>query len=848
MNPIGSNHPSRLVLEKLCSGLLGVLIIITLATGCKPQASTGATTSSGYFHTPFQSESQFIVEAIVSDLAEQMYYAANHRLPETNFFSVAATEKPGSPTDAPVYELQINLNQKPSGLKLDLNVNGPIWSPEMYRDVATALAQAVGLGAGITNEVGDPALLSKLLDGTPETIEQENQTLSAALEKEFTNPELHEQAALLLGAFLLRDHSGHFFEIRSPLCRLTAHLALARFLRGADSFGVNGRLAKAMLLTLEGDEAPALEQLKTLDMNSTVVAGMVRALQARNTGDFRPLTDTAGRTRVESVAWFAAMADYVSTPIAWVKLDDEQKRTIDFVRVANEEGYSVEIGHELLQASIPLELQEIRSVYKLSHDRELSRGELISSLNALPERCFATGSDGAVHVRVIGWGQWAAFLQRHLCHAVQQNFYFMNSMWGVPDDAKEFAAKCEPEFGGLRLYPFVRRFNCTDVNAYHQSVDDGFKVTVATPQLVSAECWNYLCYRVSFAPWYKPNPNPHVNEWHNHNPPPGTVYNLHPRLNHPSLIDRSDAIAKFEQLHQLAPYDCRIGNFIIKKKYGGRPTRDQAMALYGAMLPYSVTALRTVAGTVYDQPDQYEKLMLQAAELNPACYYDIGDYALNHTNDDQAALYIDKACDTDPDSVRVASHAIWRVRHYLKEGQTDKAREIADFAGEVYSHRGLEAKAIFFETTTNYDGAFEWYAKIDERYEDPGPLLHFCARYQSLTGDQRFEPEVQKRIRKLFPKGIEKVALSDFHGPPADGVLIKEENDLLKSAGLNKGDVIVAVYGVRVHNFQQYTYSRELKNIPELDLIAWHGGAYHEFKPSPPNHLFGLDFGDYNPD
>ena len=86
----------------------------------------------------------------------------------------------------------------------------------------------------------------------------------------------------------------------------------------------------------------------------------------------------------------------------------------------------------------------------------------------------------------------------------------MNHMWCVPDEAKEFAAKCEREFGGLWLYPFVRRFNCTDIKTYHKSVDDGFKLTVATPQLVPAECWNYLCYRVSFAPWYKPNPNPHV--------------------------------------------------------------------------------------------------------------------------------------------------------------------------------------------------------------------------------------------------------------------------------------------------------------------------------------------------
>ncbi len=116
------------------------------------------------------------------------------------------------------------------------------------------------------------------------------------------------------------------------------------------------------------------------------------------------------------------------------------------------------------------------SIYTLSHAGILTKKNVIAALNELPEGCFTcTGEE--THVRVIGWGQWADFLQRHLCHAIQQNFYFMNHIWGVPDDAKEYAAKCEKSFDGLRLYPFVRRFNCTDVAAYHKAVDDGFRAS-----------------------------------------------------------------------------------------------------------------------------------------------------------------------------------------------------------------------------------------------------------------------------------------------------------------------------------------------------------------------------------
>jgi len=826
--------------------MIGLLLVTIFAAGCKPKSAAEPAGAGGYFQTPFQDESQYVVEAIVSDLAEQMFYAATHRLPDPQNFSVIATEQPDSPMDVPVYEVQINLGSKQATLICNVTINGPIWSPAVYQGVAAQLARAVGLGAGHADEREDTTLLAKLADGTPETIERENQRLSAALESDFNNAEKHEQAAMLLGAFLLRDHSGNFFEIRAPLSRLAAHLTMAHFLRGTGGDGINGQMAEAMMLTLVGDEAAALERLTAVGTNNAAVAPMVRALWTRNTGDYRLLDGQDGLSRVESVAWFSARADYVSTPLAWPKLSDDQKQTIDFVRTANQEDYSVEMGHALLAVSVPLELREIASVYSLSHPGKLTRDGLGPALNELPEHCFLR-SGGEVHVRIIGWGQWANFLQRHLCQAIQENFYFMKSKWGVPDDAKQFADKYGQVFDGLRLYPFVRRFTCTDVESYHQAVDESFKVTVATPQLVPAECWNYLCYKVSFAPPYNPNPNPHINEWHRHNPPPGTLYDLHPRLNHPSLISRADAVARFEQFHDMAPYDCRVINYLLDHKFNGKPSYEQATNLFQTVLPYSLYAMRYVAWTVYDQPQQYQKLMLPAAALNPVCYYDLGDYEIDRQEEDQAAQYIDQACAADPDSVQVANHAIWRVRYYLKKGQTDKARQIADDAGEVYSSRGLQAKAIFLEQTTNYDGAFEWFAKVEERYDDSKPLLDFCERYKNLTGDTRFEPEVKKRLQKLFPNGIEKVAVADFHGAPADGVSIRQQNELLSVAGLRTGDVIVALNGTRTHTFVQYMFVRDSLAGSELDLIVWQGSAYHEIKANPPNHRFGVDFGDYRP-
>ena len=76
---------------------------------------------------------------------------------------------------------------------------------------------------------------------------------------------------------------------------------------------------------------------------------------------------------------------------------------------------------------------------------------------------------------------------------------------------------------------------------------------------------------------------------------------------------------------------------------------------------------------------------------------------------------------------------------------------------------------------------------------------------------------------------------------PTDGVSIQQQNELVTVAGLRAGDVIVALNGIRTRTFAQYLYVRDSLTGPELDLIVWQGGGYHEFRTSPPNHRFGVN-------
>jgi tetratricopeptide (TPR) repeat protein len=830
--------------------LLCLLCLGAGLLGCGQKASEdGAPAASAgqpYFQTQFQDESQFIVESIVTDIAEMAFCAKNHTPPPPGKTSVAATESSDSPFGAPKYQIRITL---PKGtIKSKLEVNGPIWSPEVYAAITKQIFDSLGLSSqpkSLTS-AADTAMLKSLLDLTATNIETENIVLSTFLTQNFGDPILHERAAALMGAFALRENSGDFFEIRSPLCRITAHLALAQALAHGSNYGPNGQVAEILLSTLMNNQKDAVAKIASLDQNPPELAAWARALRARNTHDYRPLAAVKGRSRLETIECVRAFASAVDAGLAWEKLTETEKTGMtDPCRIVLGRRPSVEVGHVLLEISLPLEIAEASAVYQLSRGEPMKQKDFVTALNEIPERCFSQDKNGSPRARVIGWGQWAMFCQRHLCHVIRYDYEFMERRWGVPRDAHEFAGKCEENFSGLRLYPFVRRFNCNDEATYHSAVDDSFPVTRATPHLVPAQIWNYLCYRVSFANLYTPNPNPHINEWHKHNPPPGTAYDPLPRMNHPSLTGRPDTVALVEKLHERAPYDENIAFNLLRLKYNEQATAEQTEAVYQPVLEYDSLKMVQVGLKLTNDPPAFEAMMKKASALDPDRYFALGDYFAKRAQDDKAAQYLQQGMDLCQDAVLTANHADWLVRYYVRKGQTAKASKLADMAAEAYSFKGLIAKADFLEDTGKYAEALEYYKKIEERYESSADLIQFCLRYKAKTGRSDFDLALTRRLKILFPKGLEQVTTNDFKPAPTDGVLVKEANGETAKVGLNPGDVIVALDGIRLHNFEQYSYLRQATNTPQMDLIVWQQRQYRQIQASPPEHRFGVNMTTY---
>ena len=87
----------------------------------------------------------------------------------------------------------------------------------------------------------------------------------------------------------------------------------------------------------------------------------------------------------------------------------------------------------------------------------------------------------------------------------------------------------------------------------------------------------------------------------------------------------------------------------------------------------------------------------------------------------------------------------------------------------------------------------------------------------------------------VFPQGIQKARLEDFHEAPRQGVLVAGVNAAVTRAGLKLNDIIVALNGDRTDNFDQYGVVRSADSKPDMRLIVYREGAgYMEITCSQP--------------
>jgi tetratricopeptide (TPR) repeat protein len=769
-------------------------------------------------------EEEWLVDRITRDIGEMAAYATTRTLPATDLPRV-----------------------KPQAIRFD----GHLFSPGSYEAIARQALGAVGSdrspAANDAQENG--RLLATLLDLRASVLVREDLSLSRRLETEPAEPGAHERAALLLGAFALRDLAGRSTDTRPALTRLTAHLAVARALRAGQAPGLAGRFADALLVTLVGRQREALAKLDALEAGARTTSERmwVRALRLRNTGDWRMVQDEGPSSLLVRLEEFRALVKGKDDASAVTWLEQRRPDPVpDWGLIAlNGDSLSVDTASRFADPAIEWELAEGSEVLRGLRRTPDAEASLLEVVNERPSNCVTRGTDGQAQLSVLGWGLWADRIQRNLIFEIMTAAYSRGKLFGQPGERHAFAERARQRFGRLDLYPLALRALAPDAVQYRAAMAGVREIALRAPERLTGGHWQLLRTKLDFAP--VPRDLPDENMWFRPALPTGTLVDLDRRL---PVLGALQAIKPdlLAELRAEAPYNVALAGVAATYQAGDKRSVADLVTLYGPLADFNVAIMGKLADASWYIPAAFRERQGALCRLVASKCFVLGHRLAEMGFPDEAAAAYQDGFDRTPDRVFAANGSRWLVEYYFEHGQTRKAEATARAAAAVYSQRGLFSMAWLMERMGRLPEAEEYYRRILDRYNGAGDLAGFYYRQARVAKRPAYEPKLRDALALALPAGLEPLDRASLPSPPADGVLVKGENDNTKKYGIKWGNVICAVDGFRVRDPRAYDVVVALSQSPHMKLVVWRDKAYHDVEVDLWDRQFRVELAAVAPD
>ena len=725
----------------------------------------------------------------------------------------------------------------PNGAPMRIEVVDHLWAPGTFAGVA---AQLLGSQASAASPVSmDVNARSALTDLTIDTLLSENERISTLLDQNMRNPDAHEAAALLIGAFALQE-PWWLGDVRPSLSRMTAHLAMAQVLRAGRAEARDGTLARAILTALVGRQRDAIAIVSAFEPQSASTADRrwVRALRLRITGDWRGTPPSASDSVLERMEHGRAVRERLGMDAFLAYLDTlpEEARGVDWHRLAfTNDGWNTEAGHRFTPENVAYEAVESAHIWSRLHaGRPIEQME-IADLNARP--ASALKSEGKV--QILDWGSWAAQQQRHLAKTLIAT---ASHAFNMGQSASDVIKTYDKTFSGLWLYPVVLRWTARGAEDYERAVRLARPIVEQTPELVVPAAWTFLLEKPAFAT--RPMPLPLDTPWFTPHVPAGTALELGWRSLRKNN-QRPPTRAEITRWAQDMPYD----HYTLWSKewllVDGSPTLKAVRTALAPLVGYDVNALlKIIMYMPLTDADRIEVSQGLCSLAVGECNF-LGEALLMVNREKEAAAAYDKWEGGARDRVAVSQEVTWLIRYHQARGDKSRAEAIARGAGETGSARGLQELAEWLDRAGRYDEAEQAYRRIVDRYEDTVPLGTFLMRQSRRRSDPALQEEASQLLQRIYPAGLEPLAKHNLEPVAAIGVTFHTFGPRAAAAGLQRTDIIVAVDGWRVRDTAQYLAATRFSHDDLMKLLVWRDGRYQDLSVRVPERSMGTRFKEY---
>jgi hypothetical protein len=793
-------------------GILGLVVVLCVLAGVIYMRGTGARLGAppAPLEGPYKTEESWVVTEVARDVAEMTAYPA--RGPQA---AIAAAAPNG-------YRVTTDRGT------VELDLRDEVWAPGQF----AAIARSVAASATAVNALAP--VYPSLLPMTPKVIIAAAAAASRALAANMRDPRAHESAALVVGAFALRDSAGRFADSRWALNRMTAHLAMASAL--TDAAGPDGRIAHALLLVLLNRQTHALAAVDALERDDPTPAGAAwaRALRLRVTQDWRKVDDPSAASPLEQREYFRARRATVSTSMGRTELERlHAEPSADFVRLIESSSLGVEDGWFVEQMR-DFERGEFDSVFQQIHGRAMP-DDPTDSLNARASR--AIGPNGP---DVLPWGAWAEFAQRHLSLYFDRYDRFYRHQIGDTKLADANKRAMTRAWGRLTTFPLATIFwtaGRSGGDADLTLINPAVSVLLRSPERVTLPTWSFLENGTHFEPIARGIPKP--DAWFMAASPRVTE-NAGGRVQfsgHPHGPQITAAVMRE------APYDFALGSDYLLMKYGKKAPADAVRDAFGARAGYDIRVLRLAVAAAPDDVARMPALRT-LCDLAAAECIAVGDQLVKLKQEPEAAAAYERAfADTSVDAIKVANASYWLVDYYRRTNRVDQALELATRSAATGAYQGLVTLGWLYEHLDRFAEAEEAFRSSATNYKDYPQLLAFYYRDVNVRKQSRYEKGWRETLARLFPHGL--TAVSTDPSKPSHGVVLMSDSTISRGAGLLSGDIIVGLEGWRVDDYQQYRAINAFFTRNDMTLTIWRPSALKSVAVTAPSRLMGVDMRSY---
>ena len=658
-----------------------------------------------------------------------------------------------------------------------------------------------------------------------------NKTVSQALEANMRDARAHESAALLVGAFALRDAADQFTDVRWALNRMTSHLAVAKMLRGGATASPDGAIAAVIFSTLSNHQARASAELDALRSGAPPppMTAWIRALQTRVNQDWRIIAEPATATRLEQLEYLRGRRADVRRRRAAEDMATigDAVPSADVARLAQDGLVGVEDGHMFVMPALDLELAEAGEAYQLMHGRPLP-GDLALALN---HRASYLVDRAPV---VLPWAAWAEFYQRHI--AMNMGMVDSHHRFYLGDRDSADAAKTDMyrRLGKLTLFPlgtlrWTKGNNSTEADMTY--VADVVALSEIAPELITQRAWVFFEAGSRFESVPKTMPKP--SAWFS----PATA-----RVPFEAGVRNAEALPVLPEhldgLLNAAPTDRMLLISAVAGAAQG-PAVNRAHELLTSRHDFDLGAIDASLKHVKDDVTRAELQQKGCALASRDCLQLANTLVLLGREEEAAKQYEHGLSDPAIDRVAFAADAGWLVDYYRRNKRIDEARQLAEEAASVGSAAGYAIRGRLHERLGEFEKAEEDFGNNALRYNVREDLLAFYYRRVEVAHDERYRQKWTKWLAETFPNGLQPEPTS-MPSAPGTGVFVYADSERSRKAGMRAGDIIVGLEGFRVDSVEQYRAINRFFEHTRVKLTFWRGSLI-KVDAETPNRLFGTD-------